>query len=283
MSRMRILALATLTLALPAAVPSPARADAEGDLRARWAGATVITKVPVFSECTDHFTDNTVPPGGLPRADGLRFGAGEIATVDKIDVTWTRIDVSITFLELYRVTWTDGPYTLYDQRRCRVQLKLELPRDVRKDAGKASAAIAALLEAFPKAADARHAASYNGRRVEAYPANWERTRAEYETWHAARVNGAIDERMASLLREAQDTIDRGREDEGYQRCFGKGARSRSYQSFGSCESVLNGYFVSSGSCENQRGFEDGQRVAWTVGMVRALGACRVPVGPPPAH
>jgi hypothetical protein len=138
MSSTRILFLAALTLALPSA--APAFADAESDLRARWTGATVITKVPVFSECTDHFTDNAVPSGGLPRGAGLRFGAGEIATVDKIDVTWTRIDVSIGFLEPYRVTWTDGPYTLYDQRRCRVQLKLELPADVRKDPAKAGAA-----------------------------------------------------------------------------------------------------------------------------------------------
>ena len=281
MSSTRILVLAALTLALPAA--APAFADAEGDLRARWSGATVVTRVPVFSECTDHFTDNAVPSGGLPRGAGSRFGAGEIATVDKIDVTWTRIDVSIGFLEPYRISWTDGPYTLYDQRRCRVQLKLELPRDVRKDPAKAGAAIAALLEVFPNAADARRAPAYNARRVEAYPANWEKTRAEYDTWHATRVNAAVQERMATLLREAQDTIDRARDDDGYQRCFGKGARSRSYQSFGSCESVLDTYFVSSGSCDNQRGFDDGQRLAWTVGMVRALSACFVPAGAPPAH
>jgi len=262
-------------LAAGLTIPHPALADAEGDLRARWTGTTVVTKVPVFSECTDHFTDNAVPTGGVPRGAGLRFGAGEIATVDKIDVTWTRIDVSIGFLEPYRLSWTDGPYTLFDQRRCRVQLKLELPRDVRKDPSKAGAAIAALLDPFPNAAEAR--------RVEAYPANWERTRAEYETWHATRVNGAIQERVATLLREAQDTIDRARDDDSYQRCFGKGARSRSYQSFGSCESLLDTYFVTSGSCENQHGFDDGQRLAWTVGLVRALSACYVPAGPPPAH
>lgn len=271
------LVLVTLAIALPAA--RPARADAEGDLRARWTGATVITKIPVFSECTDHFTDNAVPPGGLPRGAGLRFGAGEIATVDKIDVTWTRIDVSIGLLEPFRLSWTEGPYTLYDQRRCRVQLKLELPRDVRKDPAKAGAAIGALLGAFSNPAEARRAPSFNARRVEAYPANWEKTRAEYETWHATRVNAKVQERMATLLREAQDTIDRARDDEAYQRCFGKGAHSRSYQSFGSCESVLDTYFVSSGSCENQRGFDDGQRLAWTVGMVRALSACFVPAGP----
>lgn len=281
MMRTRSLALTAFVLALTS-VP-PVRADAEGDLRARWAGATVLTKLPVFSECTDHFTDNTVPANGVPRGDGLRFGAGEIATVDKIDVTWTRIDVSIGFLEPYRVTWKDGPYTLYDQRRCRVQLKLELPRDVRKDAGKAGAAIAALLEVHPNAAEARRAAAFNGRRVEAYPPNWERTRAEYEVWHAARVNSAIQERIDTLLREAQDVVDRGRDDEAYQRCFGKGARGRSYQSFSSCESLLTTYYVSSGSCENQRGYDDGGRLAWTVGMVRALTACLVPAAPPPGR
>jgi len=284
MTPRRLISLAAVTLTLVAvAPPRSAHADGESELRARWKGKTVITKVPVFSECTDHFTDNAVPPGSLPHGDGLRFGAGEIATVDALEVTWTRIDVSIGFLEPYRVTWKDGPFTLYDQHRCRVQLKLELPRDVRKDAAKAGSAISALLAVFPNAAEARRAPDYNARRVEAYPLNYERTRAEYETWHAARVNAAVQERIDVLLREAQDTVDRGREDEGYQRCFGKGAHTRSYQSFGSCESVLNAYFVSSGSCENQRGFDDGQRLAWTVGMVRALSGCFAPVAPPPGH
>lgn len=256
-----------------------ARADAEGDLKARWSRAVVVTKVPTFTDCSESFTDNAVPAGGLPRGNGMRFGAGEIANVDKLDVTWTRIDLWITFLEPYRVTWKDGPFTLYDQRRCRVQLKLELPRDVRKDATKANAAIGALLEGFDGEKAARQAPGYNARRVEPYPANWEKTRAEYEAWHAARLNAAIDERIDTLLREAQDAIDRGRDDDAYLKCFGKGARSRSYQSFSSCDALLGSYFVSSGSCDNQRGFDDGQRLAWTTGAVRALAACRVATPP----
>src|SRR5262245_43997777 len=114
-----------------------AQADAEGELRSRFQGAMVITKTALFSECTDHFTDNKVAPGGAPHGDGLRFASGELAYVDKVNVTWTRIDVSLTFREQYRVTWQDGPFTLYEQRRCRAQLNLDLPREVRKDAQRA--------------------------------------------------------------------------------------------------------------------------------------------------
>ena len=34
----------------------------------------------------------------------------------------------------------DGPFTVYDQRRCRVQLNFEVPREVRKDRVQALAA-----------------------------------------------------------------------------------------------------------------------------------------------
>jgi hypothetical protein len=224
----------------------------------------------MFSECSDHFTDNAVPEGGAPRGDGLCFAVGAIADVDKPEITGTRVDVYLTLHEPYRVTWRDGPFTLHEQRRCRAQLKLELPRDVRKDA-KAGAAIAASIEPFPDTAQAKRAPAYNARQVESLPKDYERTRTAWEVWHATQVNTAIDQRFDTSLREAQG---RGR-DADYQRFFGKGARSRSDQSFGSCESLLTAYFSSCGSYENQRGFDDGQRSAWTLGIVRALGACRV--------
>ncbi len=279
---MRNSAIRTLLLASSLAAAAPLFADAEGDLRAHWQGSIVLLRTPTRSECTDHFTDNAVSGGRVVKGEGLGFAAGEIANVDKIEVTWTRIDVSLTLLEPFRVTWKDGPYTLYDQRRCRVQLNLEVPREVRKDSAKAIAAVAELLDPFASAAAARHAAAYNRRQVEPYPADWDRTRAEYEAWHAARINAAVHDRIETLSAEGQAMLDRARDDGDYLRCFGKGARSRSYQTFGSCPAVLDSYFIASGSCENQRGFEDGQHLAWAIGMVRALNACTVPA-PPPAH
>jgi hypothetical protein len=280
---MRSVRLAAFSALLIAAAPRLARADAEGDLRAQWQGAYVVTRAMLLSECTDHFTENEVSGGRVTGGGGgnvLRFAPGEIADIDKVEVTWTRIDVSLTFLEPFRVTWKDGPYTLYDQRRCRAKLRFDLPRDVRKDAAKASAAISALLEAFPNEGAARHTASYNKRRVEAFPADWERTKAEYDVWRASRVNAKVQEKIDTVLREGQDAINNTRDDDEYQRCFGRGVRSRSYQTFGSCELLLDSYFIVNGSCKNQRGFEDGQHLAWTVGMVRALGGCFVPA---PGH
>ncbi|MEO8503049.1 MAG: hypothetical protein ABI609_04045 [Acidobacteriota bacterium] len=265
-----------LVISLIALAAGPLYADAEKDLQRTWHGAFVLTRTPLFSECTDHFTDNGVVQGRVSAGKNLHFSPGEIATIDKVEVTWTRIDVSLTFLEPFRVSWKDGPYTLYDQRRCRVQLNMDLPRDVRKDATKASAAIAAMLQTFPSEALARRAADYNKRKVEAYPAGWERTKAEYETWRVTHLNARIQEKIDTLLRESQDALDRGRDDDEYLKCFGKGARTRSYQSFGSCDSLLNDYFLSSGSCDNQRGYDDGERLAWTLGIVRALQACLVP-------
>lgn len=279
---MRSLQIVVLAAALAAVTPRLTRADSEGELRAQWQGSFVITSTMVFSECTDHFTDNDVSGGRVTGGSGLRFAPGEIADIDKVEVTWSRVEVSLTFLEPFRVSWKDGPYTLYDQRRCRAQLKLDLPRDVRKDATKASAAIAALLERFPNETAARRAPGYNKRRVESYPADWERTKAEYDVWRAARVNAKVQEKIDTVLREAEEVINNTRDDDEYQHCFGRGVRSRSYQTFGSCELLLTSYFITNGSCKNQRGFDDGQHLAWAAGMARALGGCFVPA-PPPGH
>ena len=238
----------------------PVHAERGEDLQATWHGAFVLTRTPLFSECSITSPTTASPVAAWVRQEPALL-PGEIATIDKVEVTWTRIDVSLTFLEPFRVTWKDGPYTLYDQHRCRVQLNMDLPRDVRKDATKASAAIAAMLQSFPSEALARHAAEYNKRKVEAYPAGWERTKAEYETWRVTHLNARIQEKIDTLLRESQDALDRGHDDDEYLKCFGKGARTRSYQSFGSCDSLLNDYFLSSGSCDNQRGYDDGERMA----------------------
>ena len=50
------------------------------------------------------------------------------------------LDVNLTLVEPFLPSFVDGPFTVYDQRRCRVQLNFEVPREVRKDRAKALAA-----------------------------------------------------------------------------------------------------------------------------------------------
>src|SRR6185503_20128441 len=98
----------------------------------------------------------------------LRFEAGEPVQVSGLDWTVSGLKVRFELREPFRVEWRDGPYTLYEQRRCRVELKF--PREARPNPAAASAAIARLLERFDSDSLPMKSPAWNERRVADYPA-----------------------------------------------------------------------------------------------------------------
>lgn len=252
-----------------------AKADVEGDLRAALVGRYALAKGELVSECSDHFTDMKVVGGRLAGGTGTRFSSGELLRVDNVHVgALAGLDVNLSLVEPYRLAFEDGPFELFDQRRCRVQLNFEVPREVRKDAQKALAAVASVLELFDDAAAAK-SAGWNGRKVEPYPKDWEQTRQEYAAWKATQVNRLVRAKSEQVLDQARRVLAYMASDDDYLWSFAAGARARS-DSWSSCEAMLGATFYSTGSGgKSSRGWADGQHVAWANHLAHALQECFV--------
>lgn len=266
-----ILPLWTMAAALPL------HADAESELQAQWRGVWAMTRTVVFSECTDHYTDNEAV-GDRVAGKALRFEAGEPVQVSGVDWTISGLKVRIEMREPYRVEWRDGPFTLYEQRRCRVELKF--PREARPNVAAASASIARLLDRVADDAEALRSPAWNRRHVENYPAGYERTRAEYETWKAAQVNEAVGRKLDDVLEQAEHVVEWSDDDPDYAADFVAGLHYRRNESFSSCSSAVDASFYVQGSSKKSRkGWEEGQRLAWAVNLAAELRKCFVAPNP----
>jgi hypothetical protein len=271
------LALAALAAAAPAL-----RADVEDTLRARLRGRFAVLLSPVASECTDHYSDNDVAGNRASGSGPVRLPSGELATIDNVHVGWTGFEVNLSLQVPFRVPVVDGPFSLYEVRRCRVQLDLDVPGAVRKDAQRAEAAVGQVLTVFDDESAARASELWNRREPEALPADNEQRWAEYRTWKAAQVNVEIRRKLDSVLADAQAVLRSINDDPDYLDGFGRGVEARRYESFSSCDSLLSASFYVSGSGgKSRRGWEDGQRLAWDTAVARGLQSCFVETAPAP--
>lgn len=269
---------ARLTLALVAAlggglVADAASADVESELRAELVGRFALTRAALLSECTDHYTDVDVVGGRISGGRGVRFSAGELLHVDNVKIgPLAGLDVNVSLAVPYLLGFTDGPFTLYEERHCRVQLNFEVDREARRDRGRALAAIAAVLDLFDSEGAAKHA-GWNRREREPFPADWETTRREYEAWKIHQRNLAVRKKVDDLLAMAAQTIASLPAGDAYLAAFGAGARARD-DSWSSCEAMLDASFYVSGSAKKKpNGWSDGEKVAWATRLARELQRC----------
>lgn len=250
-----------------------ARADVESALRGELVGRYALAKGELVSECTDHFTDMKVVGGRLTGGTGARFEPGELVRIDNVSSgAMAGLDVNLTLVEPYLLSFEDGPFQVYDERRCRVQLNFEVGRDVRKDVAKALAAVGGVLELYDDAGAAKRA-GWNKRKVAPYPKDWEKTKQAYHAWKLTQVNAAVRAKTAYVLDEAGRVLNYMPGDDDYLFSFAAGARARS-DSWSSCEAMLDATFYSTGSGgKSSRGWADGQHVAWANHLAHALQGC----------
>jgi hypothetical protein len=251
---------------------SAAAAKPEDELRAEWNGTYVVTRVALFSECSDHFTDNRAADGRLSSSESRRFEVGEVARVSGLDLGWTGLKLRLELAEPYRVTWNDGPFTLHRISRCRAEVGFDLPREARKTSAAASPEIARLFERFPSLAAAQASPRANGRRVEPLPADWERTRAEYEAWKTARVNEDVERKLAWAIDQANRILGGMEDDPAYLAAFAEGVASRRYSSSSSCPLMLDATYYPSERKKGE-GWTDGEALAFYVQLARDLRQC----------
>lgn len=252
----------------------PAGAAAGDELRAELVGRFGLTRAPLASDCAATPTRSKVV-SGRPTGAGLRsFATGELVRVAEVRAgLLSGLEIELEVVEPALVSWRDGPFEVFDQRRCRIELDFEVPREVRKDKTRALAAIAAVVETFDDERAAK-AAGWNGRRVEPYPEGWEETRREYEAWRVARRNEQVRAKTEEVLAAADQVLRYMKNDADYLASFGAGARARTSDSWSSCEAMLAATFSASGSGgEDYAGWADGQKVAWAARLARALQEC----------
>lgn len=279
MSR-RIAALApALALAIALVPPAPlAAADLEGPLNARFRGSWAVVLVPVASDCGGLYTDNRVLGSRTDSSGRHRFAAGELVRVERVAVRrGGRVDVFLDLAEQILAARTDGPFTLYDPLSCKVQLEVAFPREAAL--AEVEAALGELLEEHDDPAGAEDSEAWNGRRREDYPEGYEETLAAHAAWRAEEVNRAVDRRIDEALDQALRLRDRVREDPDYLAGLAAGLDRVRDDSLGDCARLVDARIhpetERGESAAWNDGYADGQRLAFELGVARALRRCYV--------
>lgn len=276
-------------LLLLTAITHGAHAD-EAGLRDRWHGAWVVTGVDVSTDCGSNYTNNEVRGRLVSGNGGYRFEAGELASVYKVDLKRRRVDVLIDLAEPFLAPRQDGPFTLYDETGCKVELQIRLPDGVdSKDTASLDAVVLGLLERHETLASAEASSRWNQRVMAEYPPDYDRTLAEYQVWKVGQINGAVQARIDDSLDRAGRVIDRvDGDDQEYAAGFGAGVEDASHDYLTSdCERLLDvseSSFVDSPpsgeSSKFKQGYRAGQRLVFYVELARQLPRCFLPALPP---
>jgi len=268
-----LLSLALLLAARPAA------AGLEDDLNAHWRGGYVLVKIAIASDCDSFYNDNDVVGSQVDASARRRFKPGELARVDHIGVKHDRVDVFLDLAEGVLEEHHDGPFTLFDTQTCKVQLKVPTPDP--RGTTIVNNRLAQLLELHADPREAEASPSWNGRRREPYPRNYEETLAAYNSWKARQTNAAVQAKMDETIEDASRLGERVHSDPDYLAGFAAGMDKVRDRTSGDCASLLSAYWSpSSGggkSSEWKRGYEDGQRLGHDLELLRRLRGCFVPV------
>lgn len=268
--------------------------DLESSLESRWRGAWVITAVETYSDCAGLATNNRVSGNLVSGRGRLRFHTGEVAKVDRVDLKRSRLDLKLTLAEPLLVARKEGPYTLYDEVRCAIDLEVEVPRELvsGKNVQGIDSTLRPVLERFPTQEEARGSRTWNRRKREPYPADYERTLADYAAWKTEQANAAVQARIDKALEESGRLADRLTDDPDYLKGFAAGVERLRSKELEGCRDLMAADFAglerppsvaSAVQSEAQqrwsRGYQDGQRLVLALALLRGLPRCFVPVAP----
>ena len=304
-----------VALAAAAVAAGAARAGGFQDtLASRWRGAWVVTNAETYSDCAGSYTGNRIN-GRLVSGRGmLRFKAGELAKVDSVDLKRSRLDLRLSFPEPVLRSYTDGPFTLYDETQCRVEMEVELPREMVKgqDVMGVENLLRPVIERHATEDAARSSKGYNDRHRESYPADYKQTLAQHSAWRAEQTNIAVKGSIDRLVDETSRITERIGGEPDYLSGFVQGVEAGRAPHPVTCPDLIAlssatppGYAMpGSGNvapaarhgqkpgtvspisteeqARRQRGYQDGLRLALGLDALRRLNGCYVTVPDPVA-
>ncbi len=285
----RLVGRISLVAVLGWVVGSPAQAGkVEDALEAQWRGVFVLFKAESTSGCGEGYTNNPVFGGRLGGRGEHSFGIGELGQVKKVDVKRNRVDLLVDLIEPLRISFEEGPFQLYRQARCGVELQFEVPRAALKKGGVSAADsyISKILEGHDSQGLARSSELYNARQVEPFPDGYEALQSEYEAWKVQQVKAAVRDRLASTLDAASRIGDRARSNQSYSEGFTAGLRYSGSSLIGptDCYQLIHQTLyavtqnppstsIDTDTVEWQAGNRDGQELSFHLDLARGLERC----------
>jgi hypothetical protein len=285
----RIAILIVIIMTIPV---STLASKLEQNLESNWLGAWVVTTVETHSDCNGYYTANRVNGRLVNSRGGHRFENGELAKVVRVDAKRSRIDLLLSLAEPMLRSYNDGPFTLYEEVTCRMELEVEIPRAMvkSKDASSIDRTLAPLLERFAALEQAQQSRRFNGREREGYPDDYEQTLAEHAIWKAEQQNALIRSRIDEALRVTEEITARVSSDAPYLSGFSLGVEAARNIEAGQCAQLLSldispprRQVARAGNKDAEmpprvaRGYEDGRRLVLGLEMIRGLPRCYVPV------
>lgn len=267
------------------ALTAAASASTQSELNANWRGAWVVVKTDIFSGCSGSYTNNEVRGSRVSSKAEHHFAPGELATVYKLNVNRKQVEVLVNLPEPLLAARIEGPFTLYDELHCKVELQIKFPGTVsRKSTQQIEGLITETLERHNSAASAENSTLWNRREREPYPDDYEATLYEYEHWRIERANASIAAKIDDSVEEAARLVDRLDDDPDYLEGFAEGVhRARKTGLDKNCDHLMSMSlysFVKSGSSDDVRpfrdGFREGQELVFYLEMARRLKRCFVP-------
>jgi hypothetical protein len=182
----------------------------------------------------------------------------------------------------------EGPFTLYDSKRCAIELEVAVDRDTikAKDVEQIDRLLGQVATRFSTESAARDSGGWNGRQDDALPDDYEETLAQHSVWRAEQTNLTIDAKLAAALDEAKGLATRVDDDGVYLAGFAAGSRAMTAWSERSCGKLVAGDFSSfRRPLPKERkddkvwsaGFQDGQRLVYDLFVMSRLPDCYVDV------
>ncbi len=249
-------------------------------------GAWGVVETELYSSCSGSYNDNTVSAGGVASKAPNRFNAGEIVKIDNVKVKRQRVDLLLTLNTGIRTRRTDGPFELYDDRVCKVQMIFPVPRDQVKS-GDMEAILAQIkqrITLFSSLEAAWESDDWNGRELEELPDDYEHTLELYAAWKAEQTNASVQAGISKALAKATDIAEDLDDDADYLAGFAAGAEKMSSFYPTDCSSLLtasfSGYDHNAPKDESRSwrdGWDDGQELIFNILLAGRLDECRVPV------
>jgi hypothetical protein len=281
--------LATILILL-SGVGLVAASDLEDRLNLELRGGWGVVEVEVYSACGGTYSDNEVGVSGVASKASYRFGEGELVKIDKINVKRKRVDLLLTLATPFRTSHMDGPFELYEERVCKIQVIVPVSREEikRGDVPALLGRIGAVMTVFPSLGEAKSSDDWNGRTIVPLPVGYDETLHRHAMWKAEQTNAAVNRGIDDALSAAARIAD-GLDDDGeYLAGFSEGAESMSSFYTTDCTALLSAssttYRKSPPSDRTKSwrdGWDDGQELVLNVLLADRLRACRVPVPLPP--
>lgn len=286
MQRSRCISLIAITLMVAAFSSASELGDRlDRELKGGWG----VLDVEVYSACGGTYSDNEVGAAGVASKARHRFAAGELVKIDNVKVKRQRVDLLLTLDAPLRVSRMDGPFELFDQRSCRVQLMIFVSRELVKNANLEGllTEVKKHITLFSSRDGAEMSDDWNGREMEPLPDDYEETLHRHTVWKAEQTNAAVRDGINHALSEAAEAIEDLDDDADYLAGFGEGSEKMGEFSVTNCDSLLSVSFTSyrkSGSSDKSRtwkdGWNDGQKLVFHVLLADRLRSCLVPVPAP---